>query len=75
MGWQVCNLPLGKSYLRVALSPDGKRVVTGTYDDVEDDSDVQLWDVETAAQVSSWVDVCRGWGGDGECCGGCARML
>ena len=57
VGWQVCNLPLGKSYIRVALSPDGKRVVTGTHDDGEGDSDVQIWDVETAAQVSSWVDM------------------
>ena len=56
VGWQVCNLPLGKPYVRVAISPDGKRVVTGAFDD-DFAGDVQIWDVETAAQVSSWVDV------------------
>ena len=61
VGWQVCTLALGATYVRVAISPDGKRVVTGVSDDVgasvEGFSDVQIWDVETAAQVSSWVEV------------------
>ena len=56
MGWQVCTLPLEASHLEVAISPDGKRVVTGDQSDGEY-GDVLIWDVETAAQVSSWVDV------------------
>ena len=54
VGWQVCSLPLRATYIRVAISPDGKRVVTGAS---EDAGDVQIWDVEMAAQVSSWVEV------------------
>ena len=54
MGWQVCTLPLGATCIRAAISPDGKRVVTGASDD---DGDVQIWDVKTAAQVGSCVDV------------------
>ena len=54
VGWQVCSLPLGAREIRVAISPDGKRVVTGAS---EETGDVQIWDVETAAQVRSWVEV------------------
>ena len=50
----MCTLPLRFPFVSVAISPDGKRVVTGA---TEDTGDVQIWDVETAAQVSSWVEV------------------
>jgi len=52
--WQVCTLPFATPCIRVAISPDGKRVVTGAS---EDDGAVQIWDVETAAKVSSWAEV------------------
>ena len=52
------NRRVAISYTRVAISPDGKRVVTGgAWGASEDSGDVQIWDVETAAQVSSWVEV------------------
>ena len=54
LGWQVCTLALGAGITQVAISPDGKRVVTGSS---EEYGEVQIWDVETAAQVSSWVQV------------------
>ena len=61
VGWQVCTMALRFTYVRVAISPDGKRVVIGASEEVgpmdEDVGDVQIWDVETAAQVSSWVEV------------------
>ena len=54
VGWQVCTLPLWAPDVRVAISPDGKRVVTWASGDT---GDVQIWDAETTAQVSSWVEV------------------
>ena len=55
LGWQVCTLALGPTVTLVAISPDGKRVVTGSSE--EFCGEVKIWDVETAAQVSSWVQV------------------
>jgi WD40 repeat protein len=44
----------------IAISPDGKRVVSGS-----DDKLVKMWNAETGAEVSSFVGVRWGWLGDG----------
>ena len=44
----------------VAFSPDSKRVVSGSHD-----NRVKIWDVETGAEVRSFVGVRWGWRGDG----------
>ena len=48
VSWQVCTLR-GHSYsvLSVAFSPDGKRIVSGSQDNL-----VKVWDAETGAEVS-----------------------
>jgi len=57
-GMQVCSLeghfaPVSA----VALSPDGKRVVTGAYDNL-----VKVWNVETGAEVRMHPTVRRALG-------------
>ena len=44
----------------IAISPDGKRVVSGS-----DDELVKMWNAETGAEVSSFVGVRWGWRGNG----------
>ena len=47
-GWQVRTLAGHPGYVRsVAISADGKRVVSGSWD-----ATVKIWDVETGAEVS-----------------------
>jgi WD40 repeat protein len=43
----------------VALSPDGKSIVSGS-----EDTFVKIWDVETGSEVSSFAGVRRGYWGD-----------
>ena len=40
----------------VAFSPDGTRIVSGSIDNL-----VKIWDTETGAEVSSFVEVHSGW--------------
>ena len=47
-GWQVLTLAGHSDYVTsVAISADGKRVVSGSQDET-----VKIWDVETATEVS-----------------------
>ena len=52
-GLQVCTLT-GHSYPvhSVAFSPNGNRVVSGSYDEL-----VKIWDTQTGALVSRFVGV------------------
>jgi len=45
--------------LSVAISPDGKRIVSGSVDGL-----VRIWDAATGAEVNSVVGVRGGWRGD-----------
>ena len=49
---------VGHSYmvLSVAFSPNGDRIVSGSSDKL-----VKIWDTETGAEVSSFVEVHSGW--------------
>ena len=42
-----------------AVSPDGKRIVSGSGDGL-----VKIWDAQAGAEVSSFVGVRGGWRGD-----------
>jgi WD40 repeat protein len=44
----------------VAFSLDGKRIVSGSHDKM-----VKIWDIETRAEVRSFVGVFSGWWIDG----------
>ena len=59
VGWQVCTLTGHAGWVRsVAFSPDGKRIVSGSADNL-----VKIWNVKTGAEVSSFVrEHCGGWG-------------
>ena len=58
MGWQVRTLTGHSStVLPIAFSADGKRIVGGTYEPAH----VIVWDIETGAEVSSFVGVRCGW--------------
>ena len=49
--WQVLTLAgHSEMVLTVAFSADGKRIVSGSYDNL-----VKIWDAATGAQVSSFV--------------------
>ena len=49
--WQVCTLAgHSDSVTCVPFSPDGKRIVSGSEDKL-----VKIWDVETGAELSSFV--------------------
>ena len=53
LGWQVRTLKGHWCWvLKVAFSPDGKRVVSGS-----NDSYVKIWGAATGAEVSSFVGV------------------
>ena len=50
---QVCSLAgVWKYWIHFAFSPDGKRIVSDTYD-----GRLQIWNAETGAEVSELVRV------------------
>jgi WD40 repeat protein len=58
VGWQVGTLTGHSGEVRsVAISRDGKWVVSGSYDRL-----VKIWDVATGAEVSNFVVRCGLWG-------------
>jgi len=69
--WQVRTLR-GHSHgvMSVAFSPDGTRVVSGSADKL-----LKIWDVETGAEVRSFVGGRWGSWGDGLFCGGFAQDI
>ena len=56
VGWQMCTLPgHSGSVYSVAFSSDGKRVVSGSHDNLG-----KIWDAETGAEVSSLMRILVG---------------
>ena len=52
----MCTLTGHVGWVRsVAFSPDGKRVVSGSADNL-----VKIWDIATGAEVNSFLSVLRG---------------
>jgi hypothetical protein len=55
----LCTLTDSAGVNSVAFSPNGKRVVSGSADNL-----VKIWNAETGAEVRSFVGVRWGWRGD-----------
>ena len=70
MPWQVHTLTgHGERVVSVEFSPDGKRVVSGSWD-----KSVKVWDAATGAEVSSFVRLRSVWRGFG-ILGGCSPQV
>ena len=56
VGWQLCTLPGHSGHVySVAFSSDGKRVVSGSHDNL-----LKIWEAETGAEVRSLMRILLG---------------